>query len=73
MEPHAERARRDYLTLDAGDCVPLELWIGGEKIDVRIDASGIHFGAGEPSVLLRWSDALGLAVLRSSRAGPEAA
>ncbi len=68
MEPHTERALRPPVALEVGDCVPLELWIGREKLDVRIDAEGIRFRQAGAEVLLRWSDALGLAVLESSRA-----
>jgi hypothetical protein len=73
MGPHRERTPRALAALGSGDSVPLELWIGGEKLDVRIDATGICFAQGEREALLRWPDALGLALLRTPRPGPEAA
>lgn len=67
MEPHAERVRRRPRTLEREDCVPLELWIGREKVDVRIDGGGIRFAQGGREALLSWSDALALVLSRMPR------
>ena len=60
--------RRDE-ALGSQDHVPLELWIGPQRVDVRVDADGIHFrqarlsGDGDAEGLLRWHEAIALALL----------
>lgn len=60
--------RAGFVPLGENECVPVELRIGSESVQVFLDHGGIHFRqVGEPGRVteghLRWEDAIAMSLL----------